>query len=379
MTFSNSKFKLLQELDDFSFTLSSSDRIWDIVCPTDTNCWDHLRVSRYRDTYYITHINGDSGTLEIEPDNDIRILSSGGVPSFQLHTQGRSAVSWERLIMSALVWLKAVRKDWIKANKLVLEEYPLRNRYGVVPHSIIRSSLPAVYRLDTELGRECTMGFVRLVEDGFFNKADNTEIQTMTAADYFRYCRIAYIASKRDDEHVDENMSGKEMYARFADGRHEGLLEIDPDSAEEFAGWIDGNHLKRTIGGHPWEIKRGGNTTHIDLSVSRPHYRKEGFMVELRAEATGRLAETVRMFMAIHEAGLPISITHPEVVRKRLLAQDNIGIVPSYASLHRANQHFSTSDDVFDVMHYDDLGRYKRRITAFITWEPLPILKPKNA
>lgn len=378
MNFSALTYKLLQELDDFSYTLSSSDRIWDIIW-ANINCWHHLRVSRYRDTYYIAHINGDSGTLEVIPDNDVKILSNSGVLSFQIHKQSRTVSTWELLITSAIDWLKAVRKDWIKANKLIREEYPLRNRYGVVPHSIIQASLPAVYRLDTELGKESCISFVRLVEDGFFNKAENTEIPTTTASEYFRYCRIAYIVSKRDDEYVNENMSGQEMYARFADGRHEGLLEINTDSAEEFADWIDGKHPKRTIGGHPWEIKRGGNTTHIDLTVSRPPYRKEGFKVELRAEATGRLAETVRMFMAICEAGLPISISHPEAVRKRLLAQDTIGIVPSYASLHRSNQRFSTSDDVFDVMHYDDLGRYKRRITPFITWEPLPILQPKDS
>jgi len=90
------------------------------------------------------------------------------------------------------------------------------------------------------------------------------------------------------------------------------------------------------------------------------------------------MAETIRMFLAIHKASLPISIANPECVRKRLLAQDNIGIIPSYASLHRANQHFSQDEDVFDVMHYDDLGRFKRRITPFITWKPLPILKPKE-
>ena len=46
------------------------------------------------------------------------------------------------------------------------------------------------------------------------------------------------------------------------------------------------------------------------------------------------------------------------------------------ASLHRANQRFGKEQDVFDVLHYDELGRFKRRITPFITWEPLPILKP---
>ena len=80
------------------------------------------------------------------------------------------------------------------------------------------------------------------------------------------------------------------------------------------------------------------------------------------------------MFLAIHEAKLPISIANPEGLRKRLLAQDHIGIVPCYASLHRANQHFGKEQDVFDVMHYDELGRFKRRITPFISWEPLPIL-----
>ncbi len=85
------------------------------------------------------------------------------------------------------------------------------------------------------------------------------------------------------------------------------------------------------------------------------------------------------MLLAIHEAKLPISIVNPEGVRKRLLAQDNIGIIPSYASPHRANQHFSQDEGVFDVMHYDDLGRFKRLITPFVTWEPLPILKPRDA
>jgi hypothetical protein len=137
------------------------------------------------------------------------------------------------------------------------------------------------------------------------------------------------------------------MYSRYADGRHEGLLDIDPASEQEFADWIDGKHPKRSVGGHPWEIKRGGNTTHIDLTVSRPFsYRQEGFKVELRGESIGRMVETMRMFLAIHEAKLPVSIVNPEGVRKRLLAQDNIGIIPSYASLHRANQHFSAKPPI---------------------------------
>jgi hypothetical protein len=250
---------------------------------------------------------------------------------------------------------------------------------GIVPHAVIRASLSDFYRLDKELGKAGTRKLVRLIEGGFFLRAENTEVSSMTAADYFNYCRIAYAAGKRKEETIDESLSGREMYARYADGRHEGLLDIDPASEQEFNDWIDGTHPARGTGGHPWEIKRGGNTTHIDLTVSRPSpYRKEGFKVELRGESISRMVETMRMFLAIHKAGLPVSIANPEAVRKRLLAQDNIGIIPSYASLHRANQHFGKDEDVFDVLYYADLGRFKRRITPFVTWEPLPILKPRD-
>ena len=199
----------------------------------------------------------------------------------------------------------------------------------------------------------------------------------MTANDYFEYCKIGYLACLEKNESLDANLSGREMYQRYADGRDEGLLEIDPDSAQEFADWIDHKHPKRERGGHPFEIKRGGNTTHIDLYVSRPHYQNDtSFEITLSGASIGRLKETILMFLAIHKAGLPISISNPEGIRKRILAQDNIGIIEEYNSLHRGWQEFDENEDVRDVMHLSDFGRYKRRLLPFITWEPLPILKP---
>lgn len=370
----------VKELGDFSYAWSALDRVWDIFFPDRMKKWHHLHVSTYRHNFYIIHVSGGGGGLEVGSKKSVRPMDSLGASSFCIENHGKMAMEWEALITSARKWLEVARKDWIKANKQIQFDFPLCYRYGVVPHAIIRASLPAAYRLDKELGKVKACKLVRLVEDGFFLKAENTEVSSMTAADYFQYCRIAYIAGKRKDETVDESLSGREMYCRYADGRHEGILDIDPASKQEFADWIDGTHPKRGAGGHPWEIKRGGNTTHIDLAVSRPSvYRREAFKVELRGESIGRMVETMRMFLSIHEAKLPIAIANPEGVRKRLLAQDNIGIIPSYASQHRANQHFGQDKDVFEVMHYDNLGRFKRRITPFVTWEPLPILKPRDA
>ncbi len=373
-------YQFLKELERFDYTLSGIDHVWNILFKNHTEKWSYIHITKYRRTFYISHIDGDCGTLEVETNKSIKVMDSGGFSySRSFYANEHLMEKWTHIIASARKWLKVVEKNWIKANKQSQEEYPLNYKYGTVSNSLIRESLPRIYRLDKEIGKARTRKLIRLIEDGFFTRRENTVAESMTAAKYFEYCRTAYIAGQRKNDKVKKSLSGEEMYRLYADSRHEGLLDIDPNSEQEFADWIDGKHPKKSGGGHPWEIKRGGNTTHINLSVRRPSlYQKDGFVVELRGESIGRMVETMKMLLGIYDASLPITIANPESVRKRLLCQDNVGIVPKYSSLHRANQHFKSSEDVFDVMYYDDLGRYKRRITPFIRWEALPILKLRD-
>ncbi len=366
------------EIEGFAWDLSVTDRVWNLVFPGERGKWHQLHVSKYRKTFFVTHVEGDLGCLEIEPGKGVRFADPMGFGYGHGNRDERRWPAWESLIARACRWLQVVRKDWVGAAKRVQFEYPLRYRYGVVPHAVVRACLPDIYRLDLELGPRKIQRIVRLVEEGHFNRDENTVAPTMTAGDFFDICKIAYIAGRRRDERVDKTMTGRQMYEQFADGRDDGLLEIDPSSSQEFADWIDGSHPKRDRGGHPWEIKRGGNTTHIDLAVFRPSPGcRKGFKIQLRGEALGRMAEVVCMLLAIHAAGWPISIADPENVRRRLLAQDNVGIVPAYASLHRSSAHFPREQHVFEVLAFDDLGRHKRRIAPFITWEPLPIMRPR--
>lgn len=374
MSFEENVYGLIKELEEFSYTIESIDSIWEVIFPHKTSRYEvyhYMRVTKYRDTFYMGLIDGELCSLEIRMNKSVQVAQSFG----SSHRVDDPARGWNSLISSARNWLKIVKKDWIKANKQVWLSYPLNRRYGIACHSLIRESLADMYRLDQELGKAKTKKFIKLVEQGEV-RGYGSEISSMSANDYFEYCKIAYISGQRKDDSVDENLSGRQMYERYADGRDEGLLEIAENSKEEFADWIDGKHPKRTRGGHPWEIKRGGNTTHINLSVSRCNYNKESFLVQLSGRSISRLKETICMFLGVHAAGLPITIDDPEGIRKRLLAQDNIGIVPCFHSLHRANQHFHEHDSVYDVMYYDDLGRYKNRVRHFITWEPLPLLVP---
>ncbi len=370
-------YAFLKNLSRFEYRLSVLDHVWDIYFPDRQKCWSHLQVVKYRETFYLAHIDGETPGLEVVPEKSVTLLSDFGRPVYV--DEETATEQWSILLKNAEVWLKKVEKDWIRANKQVEDDYPLARRYGIVPHSLVRASLNEFWRFDEELGKRRCRKFIRLVEDGAFFHDRRFKVETLTAADYFEYCRIAYIAAKRKKDNVDESMTGRAMYERHADGRHEGLLDIDENSAQEFADWIDGTHPKRIGGGHPWEIKRGGNTTHINLSVRRPPYgAKEGYIVELCGESFTRLAETVKMALALIDAGKPITIADPEGIRTRLLGQDNIGIVPEQNSLHRANQRFPKHQNVYDVLDYRSLGRYKRRLNPFITWEPLPILRPRS-
>ncbi len=379
MKFEDTVYALLKELGHFDYDVSGVDLVWGMIFPDIKGNWNHVNVTKYKQAFYISHIDGHSCSLEVVPKKSVQAMASFSFSSFEDGSDD-PARAWGPMIASARRWLKTVKKDWIRANKRVRELYPLNRRCGIAPNSLVRASLTDIYRLDKELGKAKSRKFIRIVEDGYFHKEQNIIVESMTAKGYFDYCKIAYVAGRRKDDYVDESLSGREMYKRYADGRHEGLLDIKADSNKAFSDWIDGKHPKKTSGGHPWEIKQGGNTTHIDLSVFRPysHSRKEELKIELRGASINRLKETIQMFLAIYDASLPISIADPGGIRKRLLAQDNIGIIPSYDSLHRANQHFREDQYVYDVLYYDDLGRYKRRITPFITWEPLPMLKPKD-
>jgi len=379
MNFSDNVRSLIKELKIFNYKVEIIDHIWDIIFPDRKSQWHHMRVTKYYKVHYIILIDSDLCALEVTAKKQIQPIRSFGLSAYEDGSDDLAS-AWGDLIILARNWLRVVNKDWIKANKQVQTMYPLNRRYGFVPNSIIRASLSDVYRLDKALGKTKARKFIQIVESNYFHDEKNTTRDSMTAQDFFDYCKIAYLAGQRKDDAVDERLSGRQMYQRYADGRDEGLLGVAVNSKKAFVEWIDRKHPKRTSGGHPWEIKRGGNTTHIDLSVYRPSYQmKEGFKVELRGASIGRLKETICMFLALHNAGLPIAIADPEAIRKRLLAQDNIGIVPGYCSLHRASANFPDHQDVYDVLHFDDLGRYKRRITPFVSWEPLPILNPNIA
>ena len=74
MELTASIFALVKELSEFSYELSSLDRVWNILFPDKGKKWHHLHVNKYKHTFYITHV-GSGGSLEVEPKTDHEPLS----------------------------------------------------------------------------------------------------------------------------------------------------------------------------------------------------------------------------------------------------------------------------------------------------------------
>ena len=69
-------FAFVKELDAFTYELSVSDHVWNILFPDEDEKWHHIHVNKYKRTFYINHISGDAGYLEVELNRGIRAFAS---------------------------------------------------------------------------------------------------------------------------------------------------------------------------------------------------------------------------------------------------------------------------------------------------------------
>lgn len=360
----------IAQLHRFECTMEF-DPTWEFYCRSSVKKWYNIRVSIYQGIYYLNeHIH--SIYLEIEPSKKRVEASQNGFSSYSNYSGKKQ---WITMLNAGIEWMQQAQKNWVGTYKECYEQLPLKYRKGFVPTSIVTHYFPNFNFLQKELGIANTKKMIAIIEQGKLRAPESGVVERMTANGFFEYCKIAYIAvgkAKRTDKAV-------ELYRRLADGRHEGLLEIDAESEKEFEEWIDKTHPKRSMGGHPWEVLRGGNTSNIQIRVSRPYsFDKKNFKIEVYPTGISRLAEAIKIFLAIYKSGMPVSIPEPNTIREQLLLLDNVGIIPDYQSLHRANQAFEKSENVNIVTHLYEIKKHLSKIKPFIIWEPLPVMPIKK-
>ena len=180
-------------------------------------------------------------------------------------------------------------------------------------------------------------------------------IAELNANDFFRFCAMGYAENNYDGC----GKTPKEQYYLHADGRDDGLQDIDADSPEAFHAWF---HDRDRCGGHPWEVCRGGNSTHVDLRVMED---ARGYFLYLAGAAWNRTIETVKFYLALTRANIPVYLAEAKMLADRLAEEEKIGIVPegvlpAYCGSWFPNEH------IIDYMNLPSEDREK--FLPFCTW-----------
>ena len=235
-------------------------------------------------------------------------------------------------------------------NNTVRTSLPYQFRTGVIRRSTVWEREPGWKDDDLEgLTEETIQAFQKRLASGLNDSSRISRLKSMTANDFFRACATGYHACG----YKGTDLPLIEQYLLHADGRDEGLsgrgYDLDADPGIDFddpAAWDQWYFYRKQHGGHPWEICRGGNSTHVDLFVmhdrnkldfqfrlgeipENEYERKSkeaGYYFEVAGKHRG--AEAVQFYLALAAAGFPVILADAEEILSRFTGTGYVGIVP---------------------------------------------------
>ena len=261
-------------------------------------------------------------------------------------------------------------------NEEVELKLPYQFRTGVIKRSVLWEKSPEWRENELDgLSVQTVSDFKKLLESGINDEEKIGRIPSFTANDFFRACVLGYKALGYDCGEKKPS----ELYVRYADGRDEGLTGtghglnegpgIDFDDPDAWDEWYFSNRG----GGHPWEIIRGGNSTHVDLFVQHDkrmlewkyrtgeitdgeyneRLKKAGYYFIISGKH--RPKESVTFYTVLSAAGLPVVLNDAEEILARFEATDYVGIVPRHVVPKYCEGMFPEKyGQVIDFMHVFD-------------------------
>jgi hypothetical protein len=252
-------------------------------------------------------------------------------------------------------------------NRGLESELPNRHRLGKMRRDCLWRALPDQQHLiRDEIPPEEVRGFVDLVARLQSDAAPDTpgRGRKWTRDEFLRICALCYAGAQYEGSN---KLAPLALYRKFADGRHDGLLDLPGKSSAAFEKWLEGG----SRGGHPWEIARGGNSTHISLYVYR---RGHSPRLHLAGTAATRAAETIRMALALAREGIPFELADAAHLARLAQGQDWIGVVPDDQSASYAQDLFPKADEVVQVVPHWSISDHPT-VEACIQWYPVRVLR----
>jgi len=322
--------------------------LWKDYYP-DEKYWYNFSVSSYMGEYYLCidskltfHIKSEQETVE-----DVNCFNTG-------------LAIW--LKEKVIETITKIENDLPNYNKYISENLPYRKRFGKIKRSAYWKIFPYEGRIFKKAFPKKSIDILKNIVKQSAKDESELKINKITSGDFFRFCEIGYDANNYF-KGKKVNLTPREKYLDRADGRDCELRKIDENSIEEFEHWYKN---KSHCGGHPWEICRGGNSTHISLFVSEI---ENGWIVSLAGSSSVRVVETAKMAIALYKNNIPFILRDAEEILRMITGIDYIGIVPDTVFPRYCHGLFPENDRIIDFMN---LGFEKvDKITENASWYPV--------
>ena len=263
-------------------------------------------------------------------------------------------------------------------NSFVERSLPYKFRSGIIKRSVLWKAFPEMKEAIFEGMDDVTFSKFQKYLKGPGNDAVKVgRIRDFTGIMFLKACAAGYRACGYEGS----DLPLVDQYLLHADGRDEGLTGkghglsegpgIDLDSPLSWDEWY---YDTGRFGGHPWEVCRGGNSTHVDLFVRNDKQYvswqlktgrmtaeeassyPEGYYFEVAGNAWNRSVEAVKFFVSIKEAGYPVILRDADAILARFKGTDLIGIVPHNVIPNYCENMFPPQyGRILDFMHiYED-------------------------
>jgi len=325
--------------------------LWHYYYPDEMK-WYNFAISKYAEVHYFY--------IDSKLTFQFKLDESNRDACFDFQT---SLAEW--LLKKTEQTFVVIKEDVTSYNDFINSNLPYRKRLGRILRSDFWSMFP-------ESGQE----FQNIIT------ADNLEIlnkvkvqsesktfkylSSISSGDFFRFCEIGYDANQYFDK-SNTILTAKEKYIAIADGRDCGLTKLNEKSYQDFNKWYE---TEKNCGGHPWEICRGGNSTHISLFIC---HDSNGWYLRLEGSSRARVIETLKIAIALYKNEIPFILGKAEEIYRMASGVDYIGIVPENVTPRYCDSYFPAVDKIIDFMNLDTEKSNEIIKKAF--WYPLPGVK----
>ncbi|NJK93749.1 MAG: hypothetical protein HC905_01420 [Bacteroidales bacterium] len=321
--------------------------LWESYYP-DKIKWYQMSITRYADTIYL-YINSKI-TLQVDM-NKVYPKEKFLIEKFA-----------EWLLAKVNEVINKLKVNEKLYNRHIQQNLPFQKRFGkILREKYWMVSPDEMNYFKENLLPETISNLRKIVEISEKGKA-SLLIEKMTSGLFFRICEIGYNANNYFEQN-GIHKTAKEKYLIMADGRDCNLSKIDEDSVVAFRNWYKN---ESHCGGHPWEICRGGNSTHISLFLE--YIDNSKWLLRLAGRSSVRVVETIKFAVALFENEIPFMLEDARNILNMVTGVDYIGIVPDSVIPRYCSSYFPNDEHIIDFMN---LGNERRNeLVKIAVWYP---------